>query len=57
MPPFDRAHTTSYLTFINNSDFILCHFRDIAKFLSSVVDFRYATCIWCHRWDDPVRIQ
>jgi len=35
MPPFDRAHTTSYSTLIE----ILYRFRDIACYLSKVADF------------------
>ena len=38
MPPFDRAHTTSYSTLIETMSF-LYRFRDIAGYLSKVVDF------------------
>jgi len=36
MPPFDRAHTTSYSILTAS---ILYHFRDIAGYLSKVTDF------------------
>ena len=40
MPPFDRAHTTSYSTLINrNSVSIFYRFRDITGYLSKVADF------------------
>jgi len=39
MPPFDRAHTTSYSTLIKNHVSILHRFRDIAGYLSKVADF------------------
>jgi len=38
MPPFDRAHTTSYSTLIETVS-ILYHFRDIAGYFSVVADF------------------
>jgi len=38
MPPFDRAHTTSYLTNRNHASILYC-FRDIASYLSEVADF------------------
>jgi len=38
MSPFDRAHTTSYLTNRNHVS-ILYRFRDIAGYLSKVADF------------------
>ena len=37
MPPFDRAHTTSYSTLIETVCFY--RFRDIAGYLSKVADF------------------
>jgi len=39
MPPFDRAHRTSYSTSIKNHASILNRFRDIASYLSKVADF------------------
>ena len=40
MPPFDRAHTTSYSTLIETTCmFIFYRFRDIAGYLSKVTDF------------------
>jgi len=41
MPPFDRAHTTSYSTLIEsrNHASVLYRFRDIASYLSKVADF------------------
>jgi len=40
MPPFDRAHTTSYSTLIETTCmFIFYRFRDIAGYLSKVADF------------------
>jgi len=38
MPPFDRAHTTSYSTLIETVS-IIYRFRDIAGYLSKVADF------------------
>jgi len=38
MPPFDRAHTCSYSALIETVS-ILYRFRDIAGYLSKVVDF------------------
>jgi len=38
MPPFDKAHTTSYLTNRNHASILYC-FRDIASYLSEVADF------------------
>jgi len=39
MSPFDRAHTTSYLTLIETMCLIFYRFRDIAGYLSKVADF------------------
>ena len=41
MSPFDRAHTTSYLTLIENRNHasVLYRFRDIAGYLWKVADF------------------
>jgi len=39
MPPFDRAHMTSYSTFNRNHASILYRFRDTASYLSKVTDF------------------
>ena len=47
--PFDRAHTTSYLTLIETAS-ILYHFRDTASYLSKFADFTYPTSIWRPRW-------
>jgi len=38
MPPFDRAHTTSYSTLIETVS-TLYRFRDIAGYLSKVAEF------------------
>ena len=39
MSSFDRAHTTSYSTLIETMCHIFYRFRDIASYLSKVVDF------------------
>ena len=39
MPPFDRAHTTSYSTLIETMRLILYRFRDTAGYLSKVAEF------------------
>jgi len=38
-PPFNRAHTTSYLTLIETMRLNLYRFRDIAAYMSKVADF------------------
>ena len=44
MPPFDRAHTTSYSTLIEAVS-IFYRFQGIAGYLSKVADFDNPTCI------------
>ena len=47
MPPFDRAHTTSYSTLIETIRlYFFCRFRDIAGYLSKFADFDPPTCTW-----------
>ena len=58
MSPFDRAHTTSYLTLIETMCLSCTVFEIIAGYLSKVADFDHPTCIWRpHRGVTPVEFR
>ena len=55
MPPFDRAHATSYSTLIETVS-IFFRFRDIAGHLSKVADFDHQPAFGALVGGDPGRI-
>ena len=55
MPPFDRAHRTSYSTLAENHASILYRFRHIAICRKSPI-LTHPTCIWRPRRGDTGRI-